>query len=176
MRTREGWVYVMTNPLFPMYRKIGETGRTVSKRQSELRSGYGTEEEWDKESKHWTTDRRAVEALAHRLLHRQRVKGSEMFKCSAAKAKQTALKAIRIVEVRRRHWYWRLWYSIVLPRPERAPQRLRRARYWLLEWDGLALVFLAVWGFFALIHYKPDVPDWLPEPVARTAVRIESWR
>ena len=173
-RTREGWVYVLRNPLFLSYRKIGETGRTVEKRTVEIRRGYGTELEWIKESKHWTTDRRAAESMAHRLLHRSRVKGSEMFKCSPAKAKETVLRAIHIVEVRRRRWYWRVWYWLILPRLERAPQRWRRARH--SDAGGTVAVCLAATAIVVmalLIKLKPPLPAWLPDSTLHLAALIE---
>lgn len=172
-RTREGWVYVLRNPLFLSYRKIGETGRTVEKRTAEIRRGYGTELEWVKESKHWTTDRRASEVVAHRLLHRSRVKGSEMFKCSSAKARETVLRAIHIVEIRRRRWYWRFWYWLILPRPERAPQRRRRAGNLYSGGIGLLLAGAVMMLIVLLAKYKPELPDWLPASTRNAAALIE---
>ena len=166
-------MYVLRNPLFLSYRKIGETGRTVAKRKSEIRRDYGTELEWVKESKHWTTDRRASEAMAHRLLHRSRVKGSEMFKCSSAKAGETVLRAIHIVEVRRRRWYWRLWYWLILPRPERTPQRWRRARNSYSGGIGLLLAGAAMMLIVLLAKYKPELPGWLPESTRNAAALFE---
>ncbi len=159
-----GFVYAALNIGFPGRCKIGCTARHPAQRIAELKAHYRTKHEFVEAFSLMVPDPYRVEALAHSRLKHCRDWGTEMFVCSPAEAKAAILWAAD--EALR---------NPIPPRPERAPQRWQRARhsspsaFWL--WTLAAAGLITAW----LAYLQPVLPDWLPEPVAHTASRIEGW-
>ena len=168
--SRTGFCYVLVNPGLPGIVKVGRTIRDTNERASELWREYGTEHPFTVVSKHGVSDCCAVEALAHKLLARYRVPRSELFECRPQEAQAAIRKAARMILWS--PWYLRVWYWLMLPRPQRAPKRWRRARH---SWSGdLVLVVIVGLVLAGLIVFKPDVPEWIPEAVRSSLLRAES--
>jgi hypothetical protein len=164
---KAGFVYCLVNKGLPGYSKVGRTIRATKLRADELSREYGTRHPFEVYSKHMVSDCVAVETAAHRLLRNCRVPKSELFHCKPEVAQKAVKKAARMVLDRR--WYVRLWYWLILPRPERAPKRWRRARhfYQVKRWCVVLTVLLIV----ILVGLRPDIGGWLPGPLKRTAAR-----
>lgn len=163
----DGFVYVMSNPGLTSF-KVGMSTRPLYLRRDELAHEYGTVHPFEIASRHAVADPAAVEALAHRILARDRVPRSELFACSQAECVR-AIKAAAIL-VLERPWRVRMWHSLVLPHP--APPW--RRRYYRGRPGGslLVLLILAAVGVL-VVQLKPELPPWLPAALVRTGYLLE---
>ena len=166
---RTGFVYILGNPGLSAY-KIGQTKRTAEIRSAELLREYGTAHPFEVVSRHAVDNPVAVEALAHRILHRYRVPRSELFSCSLDRCQHAVLTAAHVV--RDRPAWLRLWHWVTLPRARAAQRFYPRRRYSRDDPTGF-LILLAIVGIvFVLAVLKPDLPPWLPPSFLRAATLL----
>ena len=157
-----GSIYVAVSESFPADSKIGFTLRPVPERMAELQRQYRTRHPFRAFNCMLVKHPRRVEWWAHRHLAQYRNPRTELFECAPAMAWGAVLWAIdKVIEEERRN------PQVFRPRPERAPQRWRRARLSYQEWL-VAIAFAApliAW----LVAGRPALPDWMPASVLYTA-------
>ena len=164
-----GWVYVLTNPAYPGCCKIGGTGRTATHRARELVNEYGPGQPFSIAKRFPVSDWPNVEAAAHRMLSDRRLPRSELFRCSTGQAARTIKAAARAYD--RPGLFRRLFLPRPsLDRPRPAWRRARRGTNWLPLLLGLAI------STGAVAIAKPDMPAWVPVPIARTVLIMERLR
>ncbi len=161
-----GWVYIAVTRSFPADCKVGFTLRSVPERMSELQRQYRTIHPFTAFAAWRVKEPRRVEWLAHQRLGRYRNPGTELFECPPATAMldvQAAIKQVIAEEIAHPTRF--------RPRPQRAPERWRRARPRIPgEMIAAAAVFVLV---TLLVFSRPPLPDWLPEDIRNTAVMLE---
>jgi hypothetical protein len=161
-----GVVYVFTNAGLRGGRKIGRTVKGADKRAVQVTREYGTVHPFRVESKHVVGDPNLVEALAHHILRRKRVKNTEIFMVTAPEAK-AAIKKAAAMAVNGSRWQ-RLWLSLTLPKPVQGNGHSKLRQPWGLLF-AFAVIAVLVW----LATSKPKLPEWLPDQVYRAGVLFE---
>ena len=85
-----GFIYILSNPAFPEYFKIGRTERSVNERAKELSSNSGVPFEYKVEYSIATIDSIEAESKVHSLLEKHREnKNREFFSIDLTKAIST---------------------------------------------------------------------------------------
>ena len=157
-----GSVYVAVSDSFPGDCKIGFTLRPVPERMAEIQSQYKTRHPFRAFNHMLVKHPRRVEWWAHRHMAQYRNPRTELFECPPEMAWGAVLWGIdKVIEEEQHN------PQAFRPRPERAPQRWRRARHSYQEWLVAFLLAapLVIWIAFG----RPSLPDWMPTPVLTSA-------
>lgn len=146
--------------------KIGLTSRNPKLRADELTRATGVPSAFVIAWCRAVSDCPYVEAAVHRMLLDKRVSDRrEFFRCDVATARQVIEAAAGSM----------LGRSLPVGKGRRSPRR-RRKRLW--RGDGSALMILAgVALLLALLLFKPQLPGWVPRPLASIVQQIgpEPW-
>jgi hypothetical protein len=168
-----GWIYVLGNPSVPTMCKISGADRRTAHHGHELATQDKANASFVVVRRHAVKDWISVEQAVGRMLNDHRLPQPELFAVSP----QEASRAIRAASKER----GRRWMPSILPRRRRSKNTTItttiRQRY-IIRWihhgtNWLPALLLVVVAAIVVAVARPDIPEWMPNAIAKTMRRLE---